>query len=114
MQLHSELTQDVHENRMWGHAKPSSKEILKHHSFVRSRHMHRLHARRSAISLGKIVTVVSEQPEAGFRHSRLPKIVSDTSQSSHSSNLQMCGGVEASLAVLEASRLTFVVRHSLT
>jgi hypothetical protein len=79
--------QDVQKNRMWGHAKPSSKEVIKHNGFVRPRRMHRLHAGSSAISLGKIVTVVFERREAGFCHSQLPKIVSDTSQGSHNSNL---------------------------
>jgi hypothetical protein len=87
MQLHLELKQDVHKNHMWGHAKPSSKEILKHDSFIHLRLRHRPHAKRSAISLGKIVIIVSEGPEAFFHHSRLPKIVSDTSQSSYNNNL---------------------------
>jgi hypothetical protein len=79
MQLYSELMQDVHKNRMWGHVKPSIKEILEYYSFIHPRLRHIPHARRSAISHGKIVTVVSEGPEAGFHHSRLPKIISDTS-----------------------------------
>jgi hypothetical protein len=66
-----------------GHVKPNSKEILKHDSFIYPRLRHRLCTRRSAISLRKIVIVVSEVLEAGFHHSRLPKIVSDTSCSSN-------------------------------
>jgi hypothetical protein len=53
MQLNPELAQDVHKNRMWQHAKASSKEIHKHHSFNRSRTQNRFTTRRSAVSLQK-------------------------------------------------------------
>jgi hypothetical protein len=69
MQLHLELAQDVHKNWMWGHVKPSSKEILKHDSFICPRLRNRIRARRLAIYLGKIVTMVFEGPGAGFHHS---------------------------------------------
>jgi hypothetical protein len=87
MQLHSELMQDVHMNWMWGHAKPRSKEIPEHDSFIHPRLRYRLRAKRSAISLGKVATVVSKGPEVGLRHSRLPKIISDTNQSNNNNNL---------------------------
>jgi hypothetical protein len=87
VQLHSKLTQNVQKNWVWGHTKPNSKEILEHNSFVRPRVRHRLRSGGSTISFGKIVTVVSKGHEAGFCHSRLPKIESDTSQSSRISNL---------------------------
>jgi hypothetical protein len=69
MQLHLELTQIVLKNRVWGHAKPSSKEILEHDSLIRSRIRHRLHPRGSTIPFGKIVTIAPEGHEAGFCHS---------------------------------------------
>jgi hypothetical protein len=53
MQLYSEFEQNVHKDWMWWHAKPNSKEILKHHDFVRPRIRNRLRTRRSAISLRK-------------------------------------------------------------
>jgi hypothetical protein len=69
MQLYLELMQDVHKYWMWRHAKPSSKEILKHDSFICLRLRYRLCARRLGISLGKIVTVVSKGSDVGFHHS---------------------------------------------
>jgi hypothetical protein len=69
MQLHSEVTQNIQKNQVWGHAKPSSKEILKQDSLIRSRIRHRLRPMGSIIPFGKIVTVVPEGHEPGFRRS---------------------------------------------
>jgi hypothetical protein len=51
MQLHMKLAQNIHKDWMWWHAKPSSKKILEHHSFVHPRIKNRLHQEDAHILL---------------------------------------------------------------
>jgi hypothetical protein len=104
MQLHSKFAQDIHKDWKQRDIEASSEEILEHHSFVFPRIQNRLCTRWSNISLWKIAGATFQKCKVGVRNGRLPKVIADTSQRIHNSNLHTFTIVRGSIAVARAIR----------
>jgi hypothetical protein len=88
---------------------PAAKKVLEDNSFIRSRLQGGLRVRRSAISFGKIASIVLHRLNAGFHDIRLTKVVTDPSKSSHRDNLHAPGVVEGSFVVLRIAGLALTI-----